>query len=129
MGMGTIIIILTLVMSFGIYMAVPEHPAPMMFSISGGKPVFSFFNSLSTSAKAIVGVAVALGIGVGLISFPNPYLIFAGITTFLFILATFPMSLFTNAVIPVELKALFGSIFGILYILAILSWYKGGDTP
>lgn len=75
------------------------------------------------------GIAGAFGIIPGLGSFPNPYLIFAALGVFMLGFFTFPISLMTQANAPLAMQLILIPFSMITYIVAFVSWYKGGGTP
>jgi hypothetical protein len=52
--------------------------------------------------------------------------LFAGIGMFLATFFTFPIGVFAEAGLPTELKAFVGCVYGVMYVIAILTWFKGG---
>jgi len=119
-GLVTIIVILMFVLSFALYMGTPDHSSSMLFSILGGKTnLFNQFKWLITVGLATVVVA-------GLLGFPNQYLIFAGITVLLLGFITLPTDLLVSTTLPIEIKTFIAGVFSFLYILGLITWYKGG---
>jgi hypothetical protein len=123
-AMATTIIILTFCMSFAIYLGTGNGTMfTQMLGLSGtGGSLYSSFYLLLT-VTAVVSVAV------GLISFPNPYALFSVITVLILSFVTLPVDLLTSAILPTNIKLLVGGVFGIMYLMAVLGWYKGGAEP
>lgn len=123
-GIVTVIIIITFCMSFAIYLGTGQGTMfTNMLGMSGqGGSLWNNFIILLT-------VTAVASIGVGLFTFPNPYLIFSGITVFILGFLTLPIDLLTSTAIPSTLKLFIGGVFGIMYIMGTLGWFHGGETP
>lgn len=127
MGMGTNILIFCMLFAFGmqIYCTPGDTSCPYQSTYS------KFINAVPNDLKTQIGLVTTLaglGILVGVILFPNPYIIFGAIAL---ALVNFPIDVFTSTQtgLPGEVSGLIGGIFGLAFFLAILSWYKGGDVP
>lgn len=64
----------------------------------------------------------------GTLFFPNPYIIFAGITSLFLNFAILPESGFTVLGIPEPFNAFFVGIFNLFWIIGVFGLFKG-DTP
>jgi hypothetical protein len=127
MGMGTNILIFCLLFSFGMRVYCTTGDT----SCSNNSAYDDMMNKVPANIRESVSTVTGLAglvILVGVVLFPNPYLIFAAITVFL---AAFPFNVFIGGTsgLPSEISGLIGGILGLAFFLAILSWYKGGDVP
>lgn len=123
-NIATSIILITFCMSFAIYLGTGE--GTMFTRIIG---LSSSTGTLYLGFLALITVAGVSGIAVGLFSFPNPYAIFSVITILLLGFFTLPIDLLTSTTIPSTIKLFVGGVFGIMYILAVLGWFHGGQEP
>lgn len=127
MGMGTNILIFCLLFSFGMQIYCTAGDTSCPYNSAYSNMINQVPANIRESIATVTGLA-GLVILVGVVLFPNPYLIFAGITV---ILAAFPFNVFLGGTsgLPSEISGLIGGILGLAFFLAILSWYKGGDVP
>jgi hypothetical protein len=79
--------------------------------------------SLLSSVFAVTASASIIAAAFGL--FPNISL--AVLMTFLLSFATFPISVFNSVSVPFEFKLLFGGVITVLYLLALISFARGGE--
>ena len=62
--------------------------------------------------------------------FPDPYKLFSALAFFLFVFATFPLSMFNSmgeGAVPAELKYFVSGIFLIAYSISFIEFMKGGS--
>ena len=95
--------------------------------ISGGGFTSYFYNNIFALLFGLGAVALFTSA-----IFPNPYIIFAGISMFLISFATIPYSVLTSsdslgAAISSPLASLFVIIFSVLFVVAAATWYKGNE--
>ena len=125
MGLGTNVIVLLMVTAYILSLA--GYPCAATTILSGfldGN--LSAGNILGNGLTTLLTIAVPVGIIATLVTFPNPYAIFAGITGILLTFFTFPYSIFSEPSMPSEIKILVGGTFAMIYLLALISWFKGG---
>jgi len=120
MGYGLPIIILTLCLSYALYLA--DMPSP--FTEIAGVFQGDAFQGTMTEAGQATGQSAATTEGN-----PNPYTLFARAFSALFSFITFPITIWFTPGLPTELTALLSVVFLALYSIALISWFKGGDTP
>lgn len=119
MGFTANIIILMFCLSFAIYLGTPEHNSTLFLTlVTSGTNIQAKFVTLI----ALAGVAT---VAAGLFGISPSYALFAGITSFMIGFFTLPVDVFTSAVLPTDVKLLLGGIFGILFILSLLDFFKG----
>ena len=125
MNIGTSVIILMFIISYGLWL-IDGLDTPFTLLIgSFDQPDLS---TLKTAVLICIGLGIA-SFGAGLFSFPNQYSVFSSIAIFFVGFFTLPIDVFTATTLPMELKVFLGVIFGLLYLIAIISWYKGGTEP
>ena len=120
MGLGTTIMVFTLVASWALLVVMPAaSPFNSLAQTFGTQWQGEMSSVANNTAQTQSGTQF----------FPNPYALFSGVFTGIIGFATFPVSIWLTTGLPDELKTLLSLIFGVLYALAIMSWLKGGDTP
>jgi hypothetical protein len=126
-GLGTSILVLMFIISFALYLGTPTHTSSIFLSWLGGKYTHaSIMSSLTvsialTAVSGIIAYAVTKDIMTPLI---------VSVTTFLISLIAVPLDTLNEAVIPVEFKVLLVGVFGLMYVLAMASFFRGsGGTP
>lgn len=87
----------------------------------------NFYDNFYGQIVLAAGAAVAISI-----FFPNPYTIFAAFALFLLAFAKIPYDIFASAASygvssSDPLLWFMGSIFGLLLIVAAVTWYKGNE--
>lgn len=129
MGMGTNILVFLVLLSFFLQ-AIQADSYSTVFSQligvlgSGNSPSDLFSNIF------VIGGLTAVTAVVGTFVFPNPYASFAPLVAFLLFGFTFPIGMFdANSGIDYNMRMLISGLFVLLYLLAVVSWWKGGDTP
>lgn len=119
--MTTNIIVLMFVLSFALYLGTPTHESSLFYDI---------LNSRTTISNQFYLLLIAAG-GIGVVAYlfgvSPTYAIFAGITSFLLGFFTLPTAVFASMELPVEIKLLLGGVFGIMYLLSLLSFFKGTE--
>ncbi len=123
MGMGSNIIILMFVLSFALYMGTPEHESSLFFSVLTGSD--HIYSTIQAQLLIIAGLGILGGVASGLFSGSITYAIFGGITTILGSFVVLPTSVLLSASIPDEFKVLLIGVFGLLYILTVLDFFRG----
>jgi hypothetical protein len=135
MGMGTNILIFTVLFAFGlqIYCTSSDATCPyrknyknLLGSVSSN--IVDMLTS-SSSYMGIVGLGVAI---VGTVVFPNPYLIFIGFSIGLmgFVNAGGVLgAVMGTSGMPDPIAGLFNGILTIAFVLAVWAWYAGRDVP
>jgi hypothetical protein len=100
--------------------------APILSMFTLSSTCFDFYAMLLFTFIVIIGV----GTTIGLLAFPNPYLLFAPIGIFLLGFFTFPIGIFseTNG-LPVEVSGFITVFFTVAYAFAILGFIRGGPSP
>ena len=96
----------------------------------------NMFNLTSTCfdfyAVFLFTIVLIIGVGttIGLLAFPNPYLLFAPMAIFLLGFFTFPIGIFseTNG-LPVEVSGFLTMFFVVAYGMAVLGFLRGGPNP
>jgi len=124
-SIGSVSILLIFILSFALWMGVPEHPKPLLFSIATGDIELTLNSSLYIKIFFLLTSSLAIWVSASLFKTQSPYSLFAGITVFLLSFATLPLDLFSAVSVPMEIKFLVGGSFAILYMLSVLSWFKG----
>lgn len=122
MGMTSNIIVLMFILSFAIYLGTPEHNGTLFLDlVTGGQ-------NLRAQMVGLFALAGLSGIAAGLFGVSPSYALFTTIGTFLLGFFTLPTSVFMSTTLPIEIKLLMAGIFGIMFIMSLLSWFKGvGD--
>lgn len=113
-------------MSFALYMIMPGHESSMLFSLIGGIDNITE-SQLYLAMVAMFGLSVVAGLAAAVVSGSiNPFAIFANIaSSVLLLLAVFPTNLLASTDVPDDIKMLVGGIFGILFVITLLTWFKG----
>ncbi len=113
-------------MSFALYMIMPGHESSMLFSLIGGIDNITE-SQLYLAMVAMFGLSVVAGLAAAVVSGSiNPFAIFANIaSSVLLLLAVFPTKLLASTDVPDDIKMLVGGIFGILFVITLLTWFKG----
>lgn len=124
MGMTTNIIIFSFVLSFVIYMGTPTHSSSLFFSIVTGHTE-QLYSRIVPQLSLIFVLSGAAAVAVVLLGQGVSYALFAGIATFLLSFLTLPADVLMETEIPIEIKTLIIGVFGIMYVMAMLSWFKG----
>ena len=127
MGMGTNILIFCLLFSFGMQIYCTPGDTSCPYQTNYNKLLNTVPANLKDQIYLMSSIA-GLGILVGVILFPNPYIIFGA---FAVAMLLFPIDVFTGTAsgLPGEISGLIGGMLLLAYALAIVSWYKGGDVP
>lgn len=143
MGLGTKILIALLCIAF-LFSFAPRPCTPADATPSDCYGYGHTWNSLTTTfggsstggnfynnIYALLFAAGALAL-VATTVFPNPYLLFAGITMFLLALASIPYDIISASGIhdfnlSNPLVAFFGLMFSMLLVIAAVTWYKGNE--
>jgi hypothetical protein len=87
---------------------------------------FDFFSILILTFAIILGVGVTLGV----LSFPNPYLLFAPMAIFLIGFFAFPIGIFNEVGgLPIEVSGFITIFFAFAYGMAVLGFIRGGPSP
>jgi hypothetical protein len=99
-------------------------PALSVFGLSS--TCFDFYAIFLFTCVLIIGV----GTTIGLLAFPNRYLLFAPMAIFLIGFFSFPIGIFseTNG-LPVEVAGFIAMFFTVAYSFAILGFLSGGPSP
>lgn len=144
MGLGTKIIIIMICIAFFFSFAPrtcgPLESGPCYLDNSTTSSFNMITNATSVNSgsgafylnsyQLLLGAGAVLAIA-GSILFPNPYLLFAGITLFLLSFATIPYNILTNPSLGLSLNdplVLFLTlIFGFLLVVAAITFYKGNE--
>jgi hypothetical protein len=113
------ITVLMFCISFALYLGTPNHQSSMLFSLLSGS------GNLKSQFFVLISIGIFATVAVGLFGFPNQYLIFAGLTVLLLGFATLPTDILVDTSIPTEIKLFFGGVYTLIYILSLLTWYKG----
>lgn len=119
MGLAFNIIGLMFCISFVAYAF--GYPSTFFSMLSGSFNV----NALLANSQTTLALATAVAITTALVSFPNPFIIFNVIAAFLLTFVTFPESLFNEIGMPFEIRIFLTSLYGVAYIIAVVSWFKG----
>jgi len=120
MGFGTNIMIFIFITAWALYIVNP--------AISPMTSMMSTFNSTWPSAMRSVANSTS-NVQPGTSFFPNAFALFGGVFTSIINFFVFPFTIWNAAGLPFEIQILLSTIFLLLYTLAVLSWFKGGDTP
>ena len=122
MGMTSNIIVLMFILSFAIYLGTPDHNGTLFLDlVTGGE-------NLKGQMVLLFSLAGVSAIASGLFGVSPSYALFTAIGTFLLGFFTLPTSVFMSADLPIEIKLLMAGIFGIMFVMSLLSWFKGvGD--
>lgn len=133
-GMGTNIIVFLIIFSFGLQIYCVDLPigatCPYAFNYNALADAFktNLFNFSISSLLTVTG-AVAI---IGTVFFPNPYLIFLGISSVVMGLAlpggAISTILSSQSGIPDQVMGLISNIFLPVFIISILAWYAGRDV-
>ncbi len=134
MGMGTNIIIFTILFGFSLQLYCKSSDVSCPYTINyqnliSGVPT-NIVNMLTSNSSymGILGLGVAI---IGTFVFPNPYLIFIGISVGLmgFVNAGGVLYIILgNSRMPEPIMGLFNGILTVAFALAIWAWWKGGDV-
>jgi len=99
-------------------------PALAVFGLSS--TCFDFYAVLLFTFVVIIGV----GTTIGLLAYPNPYILFAPMAIFLIGFFSFPIGIFNEANgLPVEVSGFLTIFFCFAYAMAILGFIRGGPSP
>lgn len=123
-AIGTTILVLTFCMSFAIYLGTGQGT---IFTQMVGLSAVS--GSLYTGFMLLLTVTVGATVVVGIFSQLNPYALFSGIGILVLGFFTLPIDLLASTTLPLSIKAFIGGLFGMMYILATLGWFKGQNEP
>jgi hypothetical protein len=144
MGLGTKIIIIMICVAFFFSVAPrtcgPLETGPCYLDASSTSSFNATANATSINVTSgafflntntlLLGAAGIFAIA-GSILFPNPYLLFGGITLFLLSFASIPYAILTNTSLGLSLNdplvQLMTLIFGFLMVIAALTFYKGNE--
>lgn len=134
-GMGTNIILFLILFTFGLQVycsdvIMPGATCPYTFTYTGLADSFKInLFEFSVSNLLTIGGAVAI---IGTAFFPNPYLIFLGVSSVVMGLAlpggAISTILGSQTGIPEPVMELIRNILIPAFIIAILAWYAGRDT-
>lgn len=97
----------------------------MIGALQSGKSLLDvlLFSRLAESAFLLGVTGAAVGAG---LAFGNPYATFAGAVVLLFTYVTLPLSIFQDNAMNQTFVFLVGGGMAILYMFAVLSFYRGG---
>lgn len=127
MGLGTPIMMLIVCLSFVLYLYNPVlSPFAGMADIltgSGGS------NTTLTGEMNNTGSQFATSYTASTAGFPNQFTLFGKAFGALFNFATYPLSIWGMTGLPVTIRLFLSVVFGVLYALAIITWFKGGFEP
>jgi hypothetical protein len=126
MGVGTNILIFMVILNIVFYIVGVDTGLTLIFRfLSADKNLnqVQVSGSLVAAILAVTATASIIATAFGL--FPNISL--AVLMTFLLSFATFPISVFNSMSIPFEFKLLFGGVITVLYLLALISFARGGE--
>jgi hypothetical protein len=121
MGMGTVM--LAICVSIALFMNMAGYPGAAVGIINGG------WNSAIQTAFVVVLGAAGISALAGTILFPNPFALFASFMIFFMGLVALPVAIFQEGVLPTEVRTFLCVLFGFLWIMAMVAWFHGGDTP
>lgn len=125
MGMTTNLIVLSFCLSFAIYMGTPAHHSSLFFDIVTGH-TSQLYERLSSELAILLAISTLAGVAVMAAGQGVSYALFTGISIFLLSFVTLPVDVIFEADMPIEIKTLLVGVFGIMYVMSILSWFKGG---
>lgn len=117
MGYGTTIIVLTLCLAYGLFLAGLPSPFTEMASVFNGS---AWTGTMTEVANATGGIQTGTDIT------PNPFSLFANIFSAMFSFFVFPFTIWFIAGLPTEITAFLSITFLALYSLAIVSWFRSG---
>lgn len=80
---------------------------------------------LNSSILAMLGIAAGAAVVGGIFTQQITFGLFAGVATFLLGFFTFPIDLLNTTELPTEIKVVIGTAFGLMYLMAVLNFYKG----
>jgi len=126
MGVGTNILIFLIILNIVFYIVGIDTGLTLIFRfLSADKNLnqVQVSSSLIAAILAVTASASIIASAFGL--FPNISL--AVLMTFLLSFATFPISVFNSVFVPFEFKLLFGGVITMLYLLALVSFARGGE--
>ena len=104
-----------------------------MYNVTSNATSYTFsdqaFSYINNWIWTLLALMIAGGIILTAIGFPNPYVIFAPIAIIFFNLAVVPYTVIEGLNLPQEFTIIFAVAVNILFVIATVSWWKGGDTP
>ena len=139
MGIASNVIILMLIMSYALYAGTPSHESSLFFSLMGVNDDYietypngtivtyeSKVKDIYLGIAALVSLVTIGGVAATIFGKSEPtYALFGGIVLLLLTFFTLPIDVFTSAVLPLEIKALIGAVYGVLMLLAVADFYRG----
>jgi hypothetical protein len=98
----------------------PASCSPPLFNLIAGKATL-----ISILQVAIPG---AVAVAAGTLFFPNPYLIFGGISLLFLQFVVMPTDAFNMIGLPDPYNAFFQGIVSLFWVLAVVDFFKVSDT-
>ncbi len=127
MGLGTNILLFMVILNIVFYIIRIDTPMSLLLSsflsLERDTNKVQVNNNLVLSILAVAATSSILATGLGLV----PNISFAALITFLLTFATFPISVFNSIQTPFEIKLITGGVLSVLYLLALISFSRGGD--
>jgi len=130
MGITSNLFIIFLVITLVLTLANPtEWGSPLISLIVSFNSETGDVNLGGLWSQLVTMGAVALGVGIvaGMFYQDVTYVLFAGFVTFMLGFAVMPLNFFVSSDIPFFIKAIVGIPFSIMYILALVGWFRGNE--